>query len=308
MKTQPTARDQYMLELINRARLNPQAEANQLLRGDLNEGITAGTIPAEGKQPLAFNPYLFQSARDHCQWMIDKNIFSHRGLDDSRVGKRSTSAGYAWQSVGENLGLRSTNGRLDLIDDVRQHYQNLFADYSIVGRGHRINMLKSEYKEAGVVLLDTNQGRNKTTLTCHVFGLDVKNDSFLTGVVYNDRVNRDNFYNVGEGLANITVKAVGKDRTYTTTTMNAGGYQLRLPPGSYHVTFSGNFQGHRLIETSAARSILIGNQNVKLDFVPDKSVAALANSGPIAGPVLGVVSWPMTLAVLIWAMGLSLPV
>jgi hypothetical protein len=90
--------------------------------------------------------------------------------------------------------------------------------------------------------------------------------------------------------------------------MDAGGYQLRLPPGSYNVTFSGNFQGHRVFETSTARSISIGNQNVKLDFVPNKSVAALANSGSIAGPVSGFVSWPMTLAVLIWAMGLSLPV
>ncbi|MCK5689005.1 hypothetical protein KAI87_07035, partial [Myxococcota bacterium] len=40
--------DQYMLEFVNRARANPQAEADRysLLDGDLNEGLEPGTITA----------------------------------------------------------------------------------------------------------------------------------------------------------------------------------------------------------------------------------------------------------------------
>jgi hypothetical protein len=46
-----TAAEQLQLELINRARLDPVAEAARL-GIDLNEGLAAGTISAAAKQPL----------------------------------------------------------------------------------------------------------------------------------------------------------------------------------------------------------------------------------------------------------------
>lgn len=50
---QPSAYEQYMLELVNRARLNPEAEANRLGIG-LNDGLSPNTISVDPKQPLAF--------------------------------------------------------------------------------------------------------------------------------------------------------------------------------------------------------------------------------------------------------------
>ena len=47
----PTDYEQYMIELINRARANPGAEAARI-GVDLNEGIPAGTITTDPKQPL----------------------------------------------------------------------------------------------------------------------------------------------------------------------------------------------------------------------------------------------------------------
>ena len=44
--------EQYMLELINRARANPSAEASRYGIG-LNDGLAAGTITTAAKQPLA---------------------------------------------------------------------------------------------------------------------------------------------------------------------------------------------------------------------------------------------------------------
>src|SRR5438552_15691489 len=70
----PTAEEQLMLELVNRARANPAAEAARL-GIDLNEGLEANTISAEPKQPLAFNPQLIQAARGHSQWMLDHDTF-----------------------------------------------------------------------------------------------------------------------------------------------------------------------------------------------------------------------------------------
>ncbi len=65
-----------MLEMINRARLDPTAE------GDLY-GITVNNAPV---QPLAFNELLIDSALSHSQWMIDENKFQHTG-------------GYCWRSA-----------------------------------------------------------------------------------------------------------------------------------------------------------------------------------------------------------------
>src|SRR5437762_4945728 len=74
----PTTIEQYIIELINRARANPAAEAARY-GIDLNEGLAAGTISNDARQPLAVNPYLVDSARKHSKWMIDTDTFSHIG-------------------------------------------------------------------------------------------------------------------------------------------------------------------------------------------------------------------------------------
>ena len=64
---EPTEYEQYMVELVNRARLDPEAEVVLLGTGSLNEGPpTLGgfgyTIPAGPKQPLAVNAHRHQGA------------------------------------------------------------------------------------------------------------------------------------------------------------------------------------------------------------------------------------------------------
>ena len=53
--SEPTALDQYLIELINRARLDPVGEAARL-GIDLNQGLSQGQITTAPKQPLAFDP------------------------------------------------------------------------------------------------------------------------------------------------------------------------------------------------------------------------------------------------------------
>jgi serralysin len=48
---EPSASEQYMLELINRARLNPLGEANLFNLEDLNSELPANTISSDSKQP-----------------------------------------------------------------------------------------------------------------------------------------------------------------------------------------------------------------------------------------------------------------
>jgi len=57
----PSPQEQYLVELINRARADPAGEASRQLI-DLNEGLAPGTISAAPKQPLAVNPLLTDGA------------------------------------------------------------------------------------------------------------------------------------------------------------------------------------------------------------------------------------------------------
>lgn len=61
---QPSDFEQYFLELVNRARSDPGAEAQRLGLG-LNDGLNPGTISGAAKQPPAFNAALIDAARGH---------------------------------------------------------------------------------------------------------------------------------------------------------------------------------------------------------------------------------------------------
>ncbi|HMB96460.1 MAG TPA: CAP domain-containing protein, partial [Tepidisphaeraceae bacterium] len=142
MSVTPTTDEQYMLELINRARANPSAEA----AGDgiaLNEGLPAGTISANAKQPLAFNTDLITSARGHSQFMLDNQVFQHNGPGNTDPGTRMQQAGYDFtgnSSWGENISDLGSTGSLDSNSATAQEHRNLFIDSSEPGRGHRTNI------------------------------------------------------------------------------------------------------------------------------------------------------------------------
>ena len=69
--SQPTALEQYLLELINAERAKV------------------------GAQPLAFDGDLNESADGHSAWMIGTDVFSHTGSGGSTATQRITAAGYA---------------------------------------------------------------------------------------------------------------------------------------------------------------------------------------------------------------------
>jgi serralysin len=278
LSTEPTAQDQYMLELLNRARLNPQAEADLLLNGTLNEGLPGGTISTTAKQPLAFNLNLFNAAQGHSKWMLDNNTFTHEeGLKGSLVGDRATSAGYIWNKmggkIGENIAWNGTNRTPDWTAFVEQQHNNLFIDKNIAGRGHRTNMLDPNFREIGISSIVGKFTSNgivyNSVMTTQDFGSDAGENAFLTGVAYIDKIAKDKFYTVGESLGKITVNAVSNGQKFTTTSFESGGYSLGLAPGNYDVTFTGDFNNDGVVETSIAKTITIGTTNIKQDLSID---------------------------------------
>lgn len=266
----PTVYAQYMLELVNRARANPAAEAARY-NIDLNEGLAPDTILPDAKQPLAFNPFLMQSAVDHTQWMIDNNLFGH----DETPGvitpmDRMRAAGYAFTppaGSAENIGWIGVNPPAlpDIIATTAQMHEALFVDTTVADRGHRINLMDPDLQEIGIGVLSAPfQGFNSLVVT-QDFAFQ-KQSFFITGVAFDDRlVLRDEFYTPGEGLADITVTAVSHDavpKTFTTTTFVSGGFGLQVPAGTYDVQFSGG----SLTGVLVTSNVIVTNQNVKVDL------------------------------------------
>ena len=257
--TEPTASEQYMLELINRARQNPTEEAIRY-NLDLNQGLEPETISVDPKQPLAFNLTLIEASRAHSQWMLDNNTFSHTGIDNTNGQDRMASAGYefigSW-SWGENLAL--TQGLSDTELSVSGQHQSL-----VESPGHRKNIFKDSYREIGISTLNGTFNDYEAVTSTHNFASS-GSAVFLTGVAFNDSVVDDDFYSIGEGLGGITVEATRNldHQVFTTTTMTAGGYQIALEAGTYTVTFSQEGTIYK------SETITISEQNVKIDFMQE---------------------------------------
>ena len=277
----PNDYEQLFIELTNRARANPTAEAAR--HGiDLNEGIAPGTISTAAKQPLAINPYVTDAARRHSQWMIDTDVFAHSGAGGSDPGERMESAGYAFTGSwtwGENLAWSGSTGSLDVTDIVHQLHRNLFVDEGIEGRGHRTNLMADGFREAGAGVVTGDFTGYNAVMGTMDFGRSGSN-LFLTGVAYTDGVADDNFYTPGEGLGGVTVTATraGDGAVFTTSTWSTGGYSLAVPAGTYTVVASGGSLGGNVRH----ENVVVSTQNVKRDFTPDLvsgDFATLADDG-----------------------------
>jgi uncharacterized protein YkwD len=284
MATQPSAQEQLMLELINKGRANPTAEAANF-QIDLNEGVSTNqTISTTAKQPLAFNLSLVDAARSHSQWMLQNNQFSHTGANGSQPQDRMKAAGYqftgSWAS-GENIAYDGTTGNLDVNSAIVQEYKDLFVDAGIQGRGHRLNLMNDNYREIGVGIQTGKFTSSNLSLNVAMTTQDFAKSGtlpFLTGVAYQD-FDSNKFYTPGEGLSGLNISLQGTSGNFTTTTMGSGGYQIQVPAGTYTVTFSGG-----ALTSPQQSQVTIASNNVKVDLIEDKSGTPQVVGGtPITG-------------------------
>ncbi len=258
----PTDYEQYLLELINRARANPLAEA-QRLGIDLNEGLPAGTISPDPKSPLGFNPFLILSARNHSQWMLDNDLFSHTGVDNSDPGQRMETAGYLFagsRAWGENIGWRGTSGNPDVASFTSFIHDSLFRS-----PGHRKNLMSPVFDELGVgVMIGTfaTQGTeyNSVMVTQNFALSEGTPGPLILGVVYRD-LDGDGGYSVGEGVASATISLAGGK--YYAVTSSSGGYALPCPglSGSHNVIISGG-----PLTQPVVKGVQLNGANLKADF------------------------------------------
>jgi Ca2+-binding RTX toxin-like protein len=276
-----SAQEQLMLELVNRARMNPSGEAARF-GINLNQGLPAGTISTAPKQVLAMNDLLVISADKHSNWMLVNDIFDHNeiagttGFTGVTPGNRMSAAGYVFSGTwanGENISWTGSTGAIDATTAIISQHQNLF-----LSPGHRVNILEDTFREIGVgqQLGQFTSGGTafNASMVTQNFALS-GSKIFVTGVVYNDTVVNDNFFTVGEQVANRAVTAPGINET----TGGGGGYELGFGAGGAK-TVSFN-----LAAGVVAVSFTLGSKNLKIDAVNGNEIWTNANLTVVSGPV-----------------------
>ena len=261
---QPTPQEVLVVELINRARFDPTAEATRYGIG-LNDGITGTPITTARKQPLAHNLFLVDSARNHSQWMLDNDIFSHTGIAGSTPTERMMAAGYIFSgnwSSGENIAWAGTTGSsINLTQYALVHHEGLFKS-----PGHRVNILGESFREIGIGQKQGNFTSNEITYLSSMLTENFARSGasfYLTGVVYDDK-NSNKFYDVGEGLDRVTISANGKSYPVYAS----GAYAIPLTNGTYDLVITGGPLGKVM-----NYRVQINNANVKLDVIKSGDIA-----------------------------------
>jgi uncharacterized protein YkwD len=301
----PSNEAQYMLQVLNLVRTNPQA-AVQYLESNITPSITAtlnyygvnltATLneiaSTQAQPPLAWNPDLAQAAQAHSQDMATNGFQAHTGSDGSTPPQRIAAAGYTNSTrSGENVYAYA--------DSVDQAMEAFLLDWGVSDAGHRNNIMQpgvsaqDAYRDVGISLINSS-GDNSTgpLVVTQEFGAQPNEQAQVVGVAFNDSQGTGS-YQPGEGVGSVQVTAVNLStgQVSSTQTWDSGGYELGLDPGNYQLIASQNGQ------VISSQSITISNVNVEQDFnmtnawqggsLSDAISAAQANT-PAATPVVTV--------------------
>ncbi len=280
---QPTAKEQELLELINRMRLNPQAELALLLDstdGDVKYaleyyGINRQTLKAQWSHlnvvaPLAWASELNESAAGHNRAMIAQKQQAHVLPGELSIKDRIAQAGYQSTAYGENVYAAAQS--------VIFTHTGLAIDW---GKGantidgiqtpalHRENMMSKIVREVGISAIeDKSSAPLGPLVVTEDFGTRaaLNGKAWLLGVAFQD-ANNNGWYNAGEGLGDVQVQITGLNGTKfndTVAVSQAGGYQELLDPGQYQIDFSRN--GRQIGSRTTTIEAHTPN-NVKVDLV-----------------------------------------
>jgi hypothetical protein len=296
----PTAQEQQLLELVNRMRTNPGPELDLILNANdpnvssdmFSFGVNESTLRTQwaalqAVPPVAWNESLYYAARGHSQTMLKYRKQAHQvivkatsttpAFKELDLRPRISAQGYTDNSyLGENVyaaaqsvlhahaafavdwggtppplgtGIQNPPGHRDTImDDITDVNGNPVALH---------------YREVGISMLHGATGPDGfgPWFVTEDFGGPVNpGNPYIVGSIFQD-LNSNGFYDAGEGLGGIDVHIVGTGGSFNTYTMTAGGYQVRVPPGTYTITVSAG-----MLSPQTVNDVVIGNDNVMADF------------------------------------------
>lgn len=293
---QPTAAEVAFIYELNRARANPQAYDTANSLGGILNGVAA-------QPPLAINLDLCESARVHSDDMAANSYFAHTSPGLGQPNSMAINAGYPlpYPSGGNNIESLacnySTAGSISYAGP--DALRSLIIDLNVTPPGHRIHLLAMEafwqtHREIGTGYATGNAPTNSVPppsgggswnsgayWTIHTAERTGTDPVRIVGVVYSD-TNGNNRYDLGEGLAGVTVSATGPG-SVNTTTMIGGMYVLDVSAGTWNMTCSGGaFSG------SSTATVVVGSANVEVDFrsgtaTGEVGFSSIAGGGPGPG-------------------------
>jgi hypothetical protein len=205
--------------------------------------------------------------------MLQFDAQEHVLPNEPALGTRIRDAGYNFRTVSENIYAFAEShfhGHAGFVIDWGEGPGGIQDP-----PGHRINIMDPDVIEVGISVLEDLDPRTMVgpLLVTQDFGQPRRlDDPQIVGVVWRD-LDRNGIYDPGEGYSNVAIEVRGASQTWMATTMTAGGYQVRVPDGTYDVVASGSGLDSELIVSS----ITVAGSNVKADFE-----VATANRRPIA--------------------------
>lgn len=291
----PTSTEQYMLELLNDARMDPLGNAARYVssyaplaspRSNIQSalryfGVDGTQLLAAYQalapvQPLAFSEVLAGGARAHNAAMAAGDVQSHQVAGELPFGTRLQVEGYAYATAGENVYAYA--------DDMLYAQAGFMVDWGSgpggmqSPAGHRANIMSAGFREVGIGVAAeadpaTAVGPNLVT---EDFGARWNSGTFVLGVAYADS-DRDGFYSVGEGRPGLVVSVAGA----SATSGGSGGYTLQSAlSGVQKVQLSGGGLAG-VVEVALA---FANGVNAKLDVV-DGTVLRSSVSATVTGAV-----------------------
>jgi uncharacterized protein YkwD len=284
---QPTPEDVVLVQRLNAARADPAAYGRTI-------GVDlSGVAPS---QPLAFDARLNGAAQSHSLDEAANGYADHfrppslpqTNPPTTSPSERIGAAGYPLPSPTFNTG-DPTQNFTESIESGSQPttpeaaLQDLITDAGHPDLGHRTHLLatnaffqESQQIGVGIVHDPNSQEQNYYTIET-AFTSDTR--PFLTGAVFNDS-NGNGLYDIGEGLGGVSVQVFqGSNLVASTTTGDAGAYQLQLDPGTYTVTFSGG-----RLPSAQSSTVTLGTQNVQQNLVVNLPASAVATKAAVTPP------------------------
>jgi hypothetical protein len=288
----PSAAEQQMVWLMNRARRSPEAEgiwlahlrqANVQFAMDYF-GVQRSVLMSEfaaraATPPGAFDVRLYLAASNHSAYLISIDGQNHdnqfqRILDQGfhYTSGRGSVFSYSEDAVYGHAGFNVDWGPGDGtgMQPGRGHREGLMGSYSCVGVACVAE--NNPGTDVGPLVTTINYCNASTSYANHY-------NRFLVGTVWKD-ANTNELYEAGEGLGGVTV--MPDKVTFYAVTGTAGGYAIPITStGTYGVTFSGGG-----LSSNVVRSALVGSVSVLLDVAdspggqqPMQSSVSLAPSG-----------------------------
>lgn len=295
-----TSSEQYLLELINDARLDPMGNAARYLtsyaplassQANIQSALSYFGVSGSALQaafqalvpvsPLAWNDALAAAALGHNGAMIAADLQSHQVPGEAGLGQRLSNAGYSFTSGGENVYAYA--------------YEMLYAQAGFMvdwggtaatggmqaPPGHRNSIMSANFREVGIAV--TAEGNPATDVGPQVvtedFGSRGSAGAILLGVAYTD-TDHDGFYSIGEGRGGLTM-ALG---AASVSSAASGGYSLSSTLAGAQTAL---LSGAGLSGTVSVSLTLANALNAKLDVV-DGTTLLSSVSGTVTGPVSAV--------------------